>query len=189
VKIKEKLESFSKKVMAEAEEKNSSIMKENEATLQRELEEAEQREQRKADDAFRLAEQKAVRERERVVAAAELEIKKKLIARRSEMLSELFDDARRRLEEFVRSPGYADYLVNVVKPLAERYPGLSIRLRPEDMAYAPKIAEAAGVDVQPASDDFLGGFIAHTAKRGMLDRSFRSRLARECEGFNLELTK
>jgi len=187
--IEKKLESFLEKVMTEATQKNSKIMEEIDSEQQRELAQAQQRELRRATEVLRMAENKAVQVRERAVAAAALESKKALITRRNEMLRELFIGVERRLEAFACSLEYADYLVNEIKPLAERYPGLTIRLRSEDMTYAPMISDAVGVEVQPGSDIFIGGFIAYTAKRGMLDKSFKSRLEQECEGFSLELTK
>ena len=185
MKIEEKLESFSKKVMAEAEHKNSLIIEKNDADLQRELEQTRQLERRKAEDALRLAKHQAIRQHERAVAAAKLESKKKLISRRSEMLNVLFDNVRRRLEEFIKTAEYADYLMSEIKPLTEKYQGLTVRLCQNDMKYASMITDAFNVDVKPSDNDFFGGFIAYTTGRGVLDHSFKSRLERERERFNL----
>lgn len=187
--IEEKLESFLKKVMTEASQKNLKIMDEIDAEQQRELVEAQQRELRKAEEAIRAAEHKAVQMRERAAAAAALESKKALIVRRNQMLCELFEGTERRLEAFTCSPEYADYLRNAIRSLAERYSELTIHLRSEDMTYASMISDTIGVNVQPSPDNFLGGFIASTAKRGILDKSFKSRLEQERERFSLELIK
>ena len=163
--IEDKLKSFSEKVMAETEAKHAQITAERDAGLKAEVEEAERRERQKAEDELRLAEHRAAQERGRLVAAAALEAKKKLLTRRNEMIGELFDGVKKRLEEFTRSPDYAAYLTNEINTLAEGTPGLG--------------------EVRPCTDDMIGGFIAQTTGRGIIDHSFKSRLEREREKFNL----
>lgn len=184
--VKNKLESFSRKVMGEAAEKSLKMMEEIDTELSNAIEEAKRQESQKADDELHAAAYKTAQSKNKELAAASMDTKKKLIIRRNELLRELFDGVERRIAEFTGSADYADYLIREIKNVST--PGLTVRLAPADMAHAQAVADAAGVEVQAGAEDMLGGFIA-VKGRGVLDHSFRSRLEGERESFNLLVIK
>ena len=76
------------------------------------------------------------------VSSAELDMKKTVLRRREELITEVFENTSAMIEEFRRSGDYADHLARAaVSAVTE---GAVVYLAPADMKYENTIRKAAG---------------------------------------------
>lgn len=126
-----------------------------------------QRRQLEEDANARVAEHRAIRDREIVTKAAALkiELRNAILKRKQELLEGLYQE----LEQKVRDDGvlYHAYLERAVEQIGQEIP-VSIECRSRDesviKALLPKRGKWKGVSIDAVLADSNGGFIAHFAE-------------------------
>lgn len=166
----------------EAERILSQAQGEAEVSLRQALEVAEK------DASLELHERRSLAhaEAKRIVDSAELEAKRRIMAFREEMVREVFDALKKRLDRFRSGPSYENFLVSAFVEGAERLSGDSFigEMRPEDLELVRQRvnewAENKGVAVELGASVSIGGGVRVYSSDGLMlyDNSLLARLSR-----------
>lgn len=185
MKLKEKLELFSRVSMQEAMEKYTKIIDEIESDFNKAVEEAEKQARKRAEITLQTERYKAEQIKHRETLNVSTECKRALIEHRNELLDGLFADVEAKLKAFAKTAEYKDYLLGQIKMKTENYNNYEIKLRSADMKYADEIKKLTGGNVTEAGDDFIGGFkVILIDKRAVFDATFASKLMIEKRNFD-----
>lgn len=88
---------------------------------------------------------------------------KKLVTKREEYVNTIFNEVKERLEEFVSSDKYHDYLINHVKAVSDEYQmsDCILYVKNDDLKYIDELKAAyqLPIEVKDSKDIQLGGFI------------------------------
>lgn len=88
---------------------------------------------------------------------------KKLVTKREEYVNTIFNEVKNRLEEFVSSDNYHDYLINHVKAVSDEYQmsDCILYVKNDDLKYIDELKAAyqLPIEVKDSKDIQLGGFI------------------------------
>jgi vacuolar-type H+-ATPase subunit E/Vma4 len=183
MRINEKLELFSKLSIKDAEKKRDEIR----AALEEKFQLARQRiaaeaEERRVQivDAERLHLSQA---RNREALNAQTEIRRSLIDLRSQLMDELFQNVRDKIDAYLETPEYIDELMSGITRAVGEYPGgITVAVRPEDAA---KITNPPpGAEIAAGDEGIIGGFTARVKGRHIfIDNSYRSKIEEARESF------
>ena len=118
----------------------------------------------------------------------EMEGRRKLFERRSEIMEEVFDKARERLIEFTKSDAYEKFLKDVVSSVLETLSGsdLVLYLRSEDQHFADMLKSSCKTQCEFSVDDSikLGGVRGYSKSQGVIvDETLDARLEDQREWF------
>ena len=117
----------------------------------------------------------------RSVSQKESKERQDLLLRREEITRTVFDQVKRRLLDFTKTPAYVDLMKEIAKELGTRCPmeGTIVMLRREDYHLAAKLGEYFGKNVRILADEAirLGGIKVMNQSSGLfLDETMDSRL-------------
>lgn len=173
------------------------ISEEGRKEAERILSQAHEEAQRTLSEALQIAEQDAAEEihrrrssahaeAKRIVDSAELEARKRIIASREEIVREVFDALRKRLETFTTDPSYGDFLVTALIEGVERLSGNAFiaELSAQDLELVRKKvqewAKDKGFTVELRSSPSIGGGVRVYSSDGrkLYDNSLAARLKR-----------
>ncbi|WP_040197988.1 V-type ATP synthase subunit E [Candidatus Soleaferrea massiliensis] len=187
-KEQEKLQHFEAAMFSTATRERDNILKETEEFKKQELKQAE-------DDvlnrAYRLI-QKNISDistsNTMMIAHKELEYKQALLKKRQEIFDAVFDNVKKRLEEYTKTPEYETLLTKIVADFAKDYPyeNSVICLREQDMAHAGAVKKAYGLSCEVRADKgmALGGVKIENKEHGIIDdESFEMRLRDQHQWF------
>lgn len=178
----EKLQRFTETVMRDAARESNTLRRQLYEARTAALEEAHL-EARAAARAYYDREAARIRaEAGREISRHLMDMKRQVYLRRKEISEEVIARVRNRVAAFTASPEYLTHLEQLLHTALEQLPGatvVSLYLRPEDLAYADRLAaSAAPVQVECVAGAFaLGGLILHCPGLGLrADCSFDTRL-------------
>lgn len=121
------------------------------------------------------------------VTKENLDSKRKLLEFRNGLVEQVFDKARKRLEEFSYSADYPAFLVERLKESAKNFPcgNAVIYVREQDIKYLDDIRSTLpAVSVEADKKNRLGGYKIINPEQGLLlDESFESNLQKQRHGF------
>lgn len=128
-------------------------------------------------------------EKQRALAAAELEVRQQALKRREEQIAQVFEAAGRRLEELRRSTAYSEVLRLLIREAAETLGNreLLVSVVPEDAAalsqgLLDQIARELGAEAlrlgAPAVGGGGGAIVSDSSGRMRVDNTFAQRLER-----------
>ncbi len=185
--IENKLKGFLKVAMAEADEKKQALESQIKAEYDKAVEAAGKNAERQANEKVRLEAVKAEQEKNHAIIEAKSQIKRKFLRLKNELTDQLFTEITSKLEAFVKSESYEQYLLDGIKKTVDKYENISIILSEADMKHAERIKKELNVEVASSNEDFLGGFKAVLiGKNAIVDNTFRTKLEDEKESFVLE---
>lgn len=118
----------------------------------------------------------------------EMEGRRKLFERRSEIMEEVFDKARERLLEFTKSDAYEKFLKDVVSSVLETLneSDLVLYLRSEDQHFVDTLKSSCKTQCEFSVDDSikLGGVRGYSKSQGVIvDETLDARLEDQREWF------
>ncbi len=178
----EKLSLFTEAILKEAARESNALRRQIHDQRTAALEEAHA-EAREASRAYYDREAGRIRaEAGREISRRLMDMKREVYLRRKEISGEVADRVRSRIVEFTASGQYPARLEQLLKSAMAQLPGateVTLRLREEDLQYAPRLAAAvAPVSAQWEAGPFaLGGLILHCPQLGLrLDCTFDTRL-------------
>lgn len=178
----EKLQRFTEAVIREAARESNQLRRQLHEKRTAALEQAHI-DAREASRAYYDKEAGRIRsEAGREVSRHLMDVKRQVYLRRKAISEEVIDKVRARLADFTASPDYPAHLEQLLRSAMAQLPSpsaVTLRLRDEDMQYAPQLtAAAAPVSVECVPGVFaLGGLVLHCPELGLrLDCSFDTRL-------------
>ena len=180
--LKQKLDRFTDTVLSEAAVEHDAILREIEQARRKALADAEEMALHDADQYIRGELNRIRSELGREVSHRMQEHKRRLAQRREEIAGQVFEQVRRRLEEYASSPEYVRRLAGLFREALVPMNGgrgLILSLRPRDMTHAAALrAQAKGRAMEVRSGSFLlGGLILECPSLGLrADQTFDSRL-------------
>lgn len=97
---------------------------------------------------------------------------KKLVTKREEYVNTIFNEVKNRLEEFVSSDNYHDYLINHVKSVSDEYQmsDCILYVKNDDLKYIDELKAAyqLPIEVKDSKDIQLGGFIVENKQTNVV---------------------
>lgn len=117
----------------------------------------------------------------RSVSQKESKERQDLLLRREEITRSVFEQVKRRLLDFTKTPAYNDLMTEIAKELGVRCPmeGTIVMLRREDYHLAAKLGEYFGKNVRILADEaiHIGGIKVMNQSSGVfMDETLDSRL-------------
>ncbi len=175
--IREKGQKEAGEILSRAREQVNRILQEARENTQRDLEERVSQER-----------QSAYQHVQQVVSATELKAGKQVMVTRQAFLSEVFDEAEKRLSSLRDGPGYHNILrllaINAVSSLPEEHCWIQVRekdqsLFSQDMLMDLSKETGQAVELLPEPANINGGCLAFSAnKKVLVDFSFDALLKR-----------
>ena len=184
----DKLELFEQEIMQRAQAQRDAILKEAEQMKRDAL---GQEENRLLDESFhRIQSQidEIKTENIKEISRETLALKKELFKQREQYLSQMIAEARVELGSFAKSERYEAYFLGKIRELAASWKleGSTIKVRPEDTAFEPRIREIYGDCAVEADAGAVsrGGAVLVNRERGVeVDLSLDAALAGQREWF------
>ncbi|WP_124100826.1 V-type ATP synthase subunit E [Ruminococcus sp. Marseille-P6503] len=182
----QKLRRFKDAVYTEAEGKVNKLISEARSEKDAKLKEArESVSSRISEEKLRI--DKEQRQRlTREVSAARLEAQRRILLHREELSGRVFENVKKRLEDFRNSGGYSVWLERAVMTAREQYPEQTgvIILSPADEKYAAKLKSVSGFEAEADPSILLGGVsVRFDNINVVIDCTFDSALEEESESF------
>ena len=126
--LEEKLHLFYDAAIANATEKSNTIMDEYQKNLDKSLEEYKIDVEQKAKVTFQVEMQKLIQEKNRTLSLENTQFKRKLIEKTTSLKESLFSDVMKKLEDFVKTEAYIDFLEQQILFLLSTYDRDKIRI-------------------------------------------------------------
>lgn len=187
-KTMEKLVKFSDMVMQDAYRKKKEQISLAEEEKQGMIASSEIRYLQQAYEKIQDAVRKLDREYNEEISKAIVESKESLFHRREEIISEVFSNVRKRLEEFIKSREYREFMEKEMESaLREAGKGktvVTVNENDVDLFREIRSRLMADFEIQESDEDIIGGFLIMNADRGLLwDHTYLSRFNAERASF------
>lgn len=185
--VKEKIEAFGRIVEKEAEEQRIKILKEIEEKIEIGYREKVNEAKAVWDRKTKAETYKVQMQENKELIAYESESKKKLMAKRRDIIESVFSRVKTELFQYRSTPEYISYLAENIKKVVSADPDSIIYLIKEDMKLVPEINAKlnANLSYRESEENFIGGFKAYLNKKNIvIDNSFLTKLNAEKDKFN-----
>ena len=182
----QKLEKFKQAVFNEAAAKADEIIKETEQHCSGILAQAEADARKFVSESRAKAEKEYKETSQRTESAGRLELRRKLLNARQEVIDKVFSNVREKLEAFRESAAYERLLVKRAEECAAAYPGKrgEVRVAAADMKYAAKLTCGGRFTVCESRNILLGGIMVVFPEDNLaLDCTFDNEFDRQKSGF------
>ena len=177
--IDEKLQHFYEISVEEAKEDAAKAIQEHKEHLAQMLEEHKSSRIQSAEAEVKAEAGHVRREVNKALSAEQLTLKRDWSQKQEELKTDLFAKVRKKLELFMSTPEYTEYLYRQVRKVKE-FAGedqVEISLSPEDKDLAGKVSGETGVPLTVSEESFLGGIRAAIPHKNILiDNSFQEGL-------------
>lgn len=186
MKIENKIELFSEKVMREAFETKQAMEAEIAQKRKEALDECEREGLERAYSAVQKSVAEAERREKEKVSTASFRLKNRYIAERESLIDAVFATVLERLDRYRETDAYRDRLLQAVEE-AKRYgKDVTVELRAEDAARLTDELKKHGVtDIRTAA--IVGGLRAIVTDAGIaVDETFDTRLAELRRSFHVD---
>ncbi|HHV08942.1 MAG TPA: Archaeal/vacuolar-type H+-ATPase subunit E [Clostridiales bacterium] len=186
--LDEKLEHFYSSVIDSATKQNIEIVEEYKKILQKNFEDRREAALRKAEANFRMASDNIIRERNRRVSAASMEIRRKVLERTAEISEEIFEEVKARLDAFMKTEEYEALLTTLVQNALRFSKGdaITIYINPSDQDKKSGLEQKTGASLTVSDRDFIGGIRAVIPSHSILiDNSFLTKIEEAKDNFTL----
>jgi V/A-type H+/Na+-transporting ATPase subunit E len=186
--LDEKLEHFYSSVIDSATKQNIEIVEEYKKILQRNFDDRKEVALRKAEANFRIESDNILRERNRRVSAASMEIRRMVLERTAEMSDEVFEEVKLKLLEFMKTDEYEDLLYDLIQDALEFAKGdtIKIYINPSDQDRMSRLEQRTSTTLTLSDRDFIGGIRAVISSHSILiDSSFLTKLEEAKSNFTL----
>lgn len=142
---------------------------------------------REAEEIIRRSRKKAEAEKTETISKIRINIKREYMSVREKLFSDMMEKLMVRINEFIKSDKYGEYIVSLANKLAEAdtasncliiyMTGSDLKKYSESIERELKRARLIQLTFQAANDDILGGFIAVNPSSGIrMDFSLKSHL-------------
>lgn len=176
----EKLENFSKTVLADVNAKNEAVLSEYQHGLSETVEEQRRIAQEKAENNYKYEKDVLERKKNKTLADVLLSEKKKVSEQSTKIGIEVFSLLKTKVEEFKESEEYVDYLIRSVEKMKAfaKNEEMVVYIDPSDEKVKDKVEKATRVTLTISDTEFVGGIKAMIeAKNILIDNSLMSKIA------------
>lgn len=160
--LEEKLEDFYITVIDSATNQGISIVEEYRKTLQKIFDEHQKAAYKKAENTFRIETDNIIQEKNRRLSEETLNLRRKVLDRSEHFTGLLFEEVKKMLEEFMKTPSYQDYMTKKIKEAYDFAQGdeIILYINETDGNLKPLLEAATGLKLKISDRDFLGGIRA-----------------------------
>ncbi len=186
--LDEKLEHFYSSVIESATQQNIEIVEEYKKILQKNYEDRKEAALRKAEANFRIESDHILRERNRRMSAASMEIRRKVLERTEEIANEVFEEVKLKLAEFMKTDEYENLLAALIQDALTFAKGdtITIYINPSDQDRISRLEQRTSTALTLSDRDFIGGIRAVISSHSILiDSSFLTKLEEAKSNFTL----
>ena len=173
--IEEKLQHFHDTTVEEARNQAYRELEIHRKNLDKMLAEHKKTRTQDAQAEIKAETANAEREVNKALSAQQLNLKRNWNARQNELKDKLFVEVKDRLEDFMNTSEYENYLCKKVREAVE-FAGddeIFIYLSPEDASYQHSLVARTGFPVRVSDEPFMGGIKATIpGKNILIDNSF-----------------
>ena len=185
--VNEQLDEFEALVLHEANEEREALMNETQEKYKSIMADKENEYLKESYETIQRNKSEYEHEADEELLHAQMDAKRKVLLKREEIIDDVVNAAKKKLEGFRKSDGYADWLVKKAEEAAsEAADGNKIiYVSPDDMRFADKLkAAVGGASVESADGAFIGGVrVYNPDKRISVDYSFGEMLVDEKQSF------
>ena len=179
-----KLAKFEKAVYAEVDAKVDLIRREAEAEKESELQRNKDEQLAKSAAYVQKKTAEIKRNRKREVAKYSLDAKRSILKKRGEITERVFDAVSRKLEEYLSTPQYSEYLLQKIGEFskANALSGIQIEVGEPDFEHAGKIKAAYSLPCEVVLNRTIrqGGFIVRDENDSVyFDETLSQKLAEQ----------
>ena len=182
----EKLKHFLDVTTESTNAKNAKVLTDYTNALEKALEEHKEESTRKAALQLKLSEDSFKKKQNAEIARAQLQIREKAGELSEELKAKLFTEVRDKLENYMDTREYQDYLVAEIRK-AKQFAGdeeVLIYIDPADSGKLNSLASMTNTTVEVSKYGFGGGIRALIRARNILiDQSFETKLKEAEEAF------
>ena len=186
--LEEKLENFYISVIDSATDQSVDIIDEYKKALQKTYDERKQSAIRKANNNYRIETENLVREKNKKLSVVTLDLKGTILDKTNKLSDRIFDDVINKLEAFMKSSSYKDFLIGKINEAVNFSRGetIVIYLNPTDEHLLVSLENDTNIHLTLSDRDFMGGIRAVIPSRKILiDYSFITKLAEEKTSYKL----
>ena len=187
--IEEKLQHFQETSVEEARNQATKALEAHQKNLDKMFAEHKKTRTQDAQAEIKAETQNAQREVNKALSAQQLTLKRNWNARQNELKEKLFVEVKDRLEDFMETPQYDDYLAEKINE-AKKFAGkdeLYIYLSPADSARIHALSARTDFPLQVAKESFMGGIKAMIPSKNILiDYSFLETFQTLRKDFNFD---
>ena len=187
--IDEKLQHFYDSSVEEARQEASEAIAVHKKKLEEMLAQHKKTQQLSAEAEIKAETENAKREVNKALSAEQLTIKRDWSIKQNDLEDKLFMEVKDRLEDFMETPQYDDYLAEKINE-AKKFAGkdeLYIYLSPADSARIHALSARTYFPLQVAKESFMGGIKAMIPSKNILiDYSFLETFQTLRKDFNFD---
>lgn len=173
--IDEKLQHFYDVSIEEAKEDAAKEIQEHRESLSQMLNEHKDARRQGAEAEIKAEADHVRREINKALAAEQITLKRHWSKKQEELKENLFSAVRKKVDAFMRSPEYPDYLCRQIREVQE-FAGtdkIHISLSSSDSDKLDILTAKTGAELSVSGDDFIGGIRAAIPEKNiMIDNSF-----------------
>jgi V/A-type H+-transporting ATPase subunit E len=186
--LDEKLEQFYNATIESATQQNLKITGDYKDSLAKILEDHKKDTLQKSEVTYQLESENLIREKNRTLSSASINIKRKLNEKSSQLIDALFLDVKKKLEEFMKTEEYTSLLIKQILKAKEfaRNDEVIIYINSSDSYLKEMLEQKTKVTLTISASDFIGGTrsVIHE-KNILIDHSFSSKILEVKESFTL----
>lgn len=186
--LDEKLDIFYKSSIDKATTQSSEMIEEYKESLQKIYEEHMEETKRKAEVFLRVETDHLIREKNKLLSAKALEIKREFTEHTNALKEELFKEVEEKLYAYMKTPEYVSLLENRIQKALHyaKDASITIYINASDSDKKTQLEHATNANLTISTTDFMGGIRAVIHSRNILmDYSFTSKLSELSEAFTL----
>lgn len=187
--IDEKLEHFYEISVEEAKEDAAKAIQQHKEYLAQILQEHKTSHKQNAEAEVKAEAEHVRREVNKALSAEQITLKREWSKKLEDLKSDLFAEVRKKLEIFMSTPEYLDYLCRQIREVKE-FAGedeFQISLSLDDKDQAALLSRKTGVPLTVSEESFLGGIRAAIPHKNILiDNSFQEGLESLRREFKLD---
>ena len=173
--IDEKLQHFYDVSIEEAKEDAAKEIQEHRESLSQMLNEHNDARRQGAEAEIKAEADHVRREINKALAAEQITLKRHWSKKQEELKENLFSAVRKKVDAFMQSPEYPDYLCRQIREVQE-FAGtdeIHISLSSSDSDKLDILTAKTGAELSVSGDDFIGGICAAIPEKNiMIDNSF-----------------
>lgn len=171
----EKLQHFYDVAVGEAKAEADAMIEKHKQQLDSDFEDYKKFKEQEFEGQLKAETANAQREINKALSAEQLAIKKKWSRRQSELKEKLFVEVKTKLEDFMSSPAYEDYLCQKIME-AKEFAGsdnMTVYITSADTEHLSSLAAKTGIAPTVSKESFMGGIKAIIPEKNILiDHSF-----------------
>ncbi len=189
MKTEEKLQHFLDISERDARTEAQELVESCQEELEQNFNSFKEEKDREAENAINAENSRSSREINRRLSTSQMDIKRQWSKKQEELKGQLFQEVKEKLQAFIQTPDYIEYLKKKIRKAIDFAGDDEIRvyLSSGDKELLPSLSADTGVALELSERNFIGGMRAEIEKKNILiDDSFLSAFEKERESFTFD---